>query len=475
MSRTEAERAFDEMGKVSNVVEWAFEEPLYDFQRAFLDDHTTPRMWIKKTRQCGWSSRMSSCKGLIKALAIPGYKKIFTSHSMDDCKEKITYANECFDRIKDLKSLGETLPDRAIDHKMELSFTNGSRLISVFIPRGKDKADIDHDEFAHYNFPRKIFKAAQPILIHPGTQGVVASSPTHSHTMFAQIGRREGGKFANFVRAYIYWWDCTLHCTNVPLARLKAPDMSTEERVETFGTTQLQELFQGMFEEDFQEEFELQEQDDHTAYIPWPLIISSAPSAGEGGHNRYSDIRELRLKTKGKLLYGGLDVGRRVDKSELHVFVLENGVAVERYHETMDRTPFAEQMDRCRQVCRLPNMDRFRIDQTGMGEPLAEALSDEFKFAEGVTFTLTTKNSMASNMRAMMENDEVRFYASPQNNLQMHSVKKAYTKQGNLMLVVDTTSGEGGHHHADVFWGRALALCALKDDGGFGRPGLTWI
>jgi len=407
-------------------------------------------------------------------MSMPRYKKIFTSYSLEDCKEKIEYATDLFERMRDMKSLRADLPELTIENKQELKFSNGSRLISVFTPRGKARADIDCDEFSHYENDRKIYKAAVPI-IRAGGRLCVMGTPTHSQRLFARIGRREGGKFIHFKRARIFWYDSPLHCIDVTEARRRAPGMPTLERVRSFGTETLQEQFDNMLLEDFQQEFELSEQDDEASFLSFELILSCTPSGeDEGGTmleiNRCDTIGELKKKTGKRVLFAGYDVGRRRDSSVLSVFEVNGGRVIERYLHKLTRVGFDAQEAEIEALMSISRCLRIEIDETGLGMQLAENMKKKFGHrVVPISFTSASKAEMSSNMKMMMQRGSVRFIADRDANMQMHSVKKTITSAGNLTLTVNDQS-DADAHHADIFWSRALALHAFHNKNALPKP-----
>lgn len=455
----------------------------FDYQARWLDDFTTRWLLLESSRQVG-KSQTSAYKGVVKGVATPGYRKIFTSYTLEDCREKIEYANDLYDHMLDQPSLRKWLPEKIVARKLEIKFSNGSRLISVFVPRGKSKADVDMDEFPHYPNPRKVYRAATPIMVHGG-QLVVMGTTAHSRTMFARMMRREGGQFRKFVRARIYWWDCPIHCRDVARARREAPRMDTASRVRKFGTPALQDLFDNMFLEDFQREFELLESDDELAFLSWELILACTPT-GEDESGRCIEvdhaelIADLRRRTT-RPLFAGYDVGRKKDRSELSVMELvSGGILEERFALRLDKTPFDVQEQTLRELMSIQRVVRLEIDETGIGMMLAENLHKSFgQRVEGVSFTGGaggTKAVLASNMRMLMEQNRVRFQADMEKNFQMHSVKKGVTAAGNLVLKVQHggEDEDDADAHADVFWARALACHAFNNDEALGPPRIGW-
>lgn len=462
------------MSRISTFIDYAYPEHApFDYQRAFIDDYMTRWLLIEASRQVG-KSVMSAHKATLKALAIPGYKHVWCSYTLDDCKEKIEYAVDLYARLREHREFAH-LPQRIpIENRMELQFANRSRLLSVFMPRGKSKADVTLDEFPHYAQPRKIYRAALPILIHGG-QCVIMGTPRHSGTLFARMMRREGNRFTAFKRARLFWWDCPIHCTDVALARRVAPSMSPHERVARFGTTALREIFQSLLLEDFQQEFELVESDDNVAFLSWELIVACTPT-GDDEVSKCETVAELINKAGGRTIFAGYDVGRKKDLAVLSCFVREGGRLIERYLVTMRNKDFDTQEHEIESVMKHANVLRIAIDETGIGMQLAERAHKRWKSRVlPTTFTNDSKATMATNMKMLMEQGKVVFQASVDANFDMHSVKKSISASENLLLKVEhDDESETTDHHADRFWARALALSAYSDKKARGEPRIGW-
>jgi hypothetical protein len=296
--------------------------------------------------------------------------------------------------------------------------------------------------------------------------------------MFAQIMRSHGGKYTHFIKRQIFWWDCPIHCRSVKWARVQAPEMDTATRVRNFGTQTLREIFDNMPTEDFQQEFELKEMDDEMALLPWELIIACTPT-GEDAITRYDSVDDLRERTTGQLLFAGLDVGRYTDRSELSVFAISDNMAFERYVLSMKGKAFDVQEAQLNGLMALQNVRRLKIDKTGLGEQFAERLQQRWTADRvvGVHFTAESKNTIATNMKMLMEKARVRFWPDQHRNFQMHSIKKEITDKGNVQYNVDAreVAASGQKHHGDVFWSRALALSAWSDFTSLGQPHIRVI
>lgn len=98
------------------------------------------------------------------------------------------------------------------------------------------------------------------------------------------------------------------------------------------------------------------------------------------------------------------------------------------------------------------------IDQNGIGMQLVEGLSKKRSFVQGVDFTNQSKEIWAVETKLQFERDNVLIPANRDLAYQIHSIKKRITDAKNN--VFDTERNE--KHHADKFWGLALALYAAK-------------
>lgn len=481
LSPTEARKYVENALKFSRVLTRACPERTpYDYQTSYLDDHKNRFIVVKKCRQIGWS-QVEADKGVLKAVCIPNYTKIFLSMSLDDAKEKIQYAHETYAQLQD--EFGSLIPPKTHENRTEIRLRNRSRLISVFVPRGKAKADLSLDEFAHYQDPRRVYVAAMPILSRGGRISI-ASTPLHSQTLFNDIFEGRDGKYTGYKRVKIFWWDCPEFCNDVRLARQKVMNRKTGERyiqtehaVDFFGTNALKMVYENMLLEDFQQEFECYETDDEAALLPWELIVACTPT-GEDAIDKYETLEELKRKTRDTVLFAGYDVGRHKDLGELTIFEDRDGILFERFYQTFDRVSFNEQESFLDVVMSLPNIMKLVIDKTGMGEQMAENLhSRHHDRVMPLDFTQGSKQTMATQLKMYMQKGKVRFYPDKHRNFQMHSIKKDVTSSGKMRYIatLETDSAHKKYHHADVFWSRALGIYGHADMVALGRPNFRFI
>jgi phage FluMu gp28-like protein len=137
-----------------------------------------------------------------------------------------------------------------------------------------------------------------------------------------------------------------------------------------------------------------------------------------------------------------------------------DSVAVARLVRTLAKMPFAEQLAFARELLSLlredgrPLVRRACIDATGMGAPLAEALTREFGHrVEPVVFTAAVKEDLAFRTKRRMEARLTLLPDTREIRRAFSAVKKIVTPSGNLRFDAERT--EAGH--ADEFWAKALA------------------
>ena len=239
---------------------------------------------IVKSRRVGWSF-ICSLKGLIKAMDPDrvGYTKQFVSYNEEDALEKISYAKQFYDSMPDCDAKKKLITD----NKSMLCFQdkNGitqSRLISIPCrpPRGKG-GDISLDEFAIYNakMQKLVYDAALPVISRGGTIEM-GSSPLGKIGQFYDILTDKDTY--DYERYNIPWWFCRDLCVDVPTAVKVAPSLSTVERVETFGTKIIRQIFQNNDYDTFRQEYECDFIDSSESYIPLDLIYANTPGKRDG-------------------------------------------------------------------------------------------------------------------------------------------------------------------------------------------------
>ena len=442
---------------------------------------------IVKSRRVGWSF-ICSLKGLIKAMDPDriGYTKQFVSYNEEDALEKISYAKQFYDSMPDCDAKKKLVTD----NKSMLCFQdkNGitqSRLISIPCrpPRGKG-GDISLDEFDIYNakMQKLVYDAALPVISRGGTIEM-GSSPLGKIGQFYDILTDK--ETYDYERYNIPWWFCRDLCIDVPTAVKVAPELSTVERVETFGTKILKMIFQNSDIDTFQQEFECCFIDSSESYISLDLIYENTPGKRESDidlsacenlsdedyweYNRgidfqtYSDLDLAILNYKpeahGDTLFLGFDVGRTHDATAIFILGrMPDGKKRAFARIELRNQPFEVQEETILKAYKELPIYRGRMDATGIGKPIYESLHKRLgDRLDGVTFTAEEKEIMAIDVKRGLEQREFLLSNDKEFHRQIHSIKR--TSNGGKYFKYDAERNEKGH--ADSFWAWALANAAV--------------
>lgn len=455
---------FIDLPKAAQVVD-ALWEP---FQIQFLNNVGRFGLDIK-SRQIAWSFT-ASLDAVVDGKLNKDTPHIFVSINLDEAKEKIRYAKSIIDATRP-----DVRPALVRDSQTELEFDNGSRLISHPCKpvRGKARARVYLDEMAHYahGLDRLIYMAALPATTKGDGYIRIGSSPMGAKGLFWEIATQGMKKWPGYKRKFIPWWQIRALCKDVSMAKKIAPEMATQERVTAFGAPALVEIFENMFLEDFQQEYECAWVDELTAWITWEMIKLNQDPSLLWWHARSVDealglipvIQEAIAKKKIEpVLVGGVDIGRHKNLTEfIGLGKTTTGQLPFRLMVSLDNVEFDDQ-ERCFRelITRLP-FAQVLIDENGIGAHLAENLEKGGR-AQGVTFTNQTKELWAVEARLQAERGNTPLPLDRDLAYQIHSIKKTVTAAKNN--VFDTERNE--KHHADKFWGWALGIWAASQPRG---------
>ncbi len=405
-----------------------------------------------KARQTGWSFNAAS-DALARSLMEIRAMNIFISVNLEEAKEKIRYASAIYEELPAACKI-----PLITDKKQELEFANGSRIIShpCREPRGKTKATIWLDEFAHYKNAKAIYAATVPILVRGGGQLHVGSTPMGKLGLFAEIALEAVRRYPGYVRIWTFWWDCR-HFTQKPLSdpeRVLIAGLPTHDRVYQYGNSAIISIYENMDEDEFRREFECLFLDEASAYIPFEII-----TAAQDHHLELVNNVDDLLKAQKGMLFGGYDVGRTGDASELLIVDKVENKFFTRLMITLKNAPYSEQKELLGLFMKA-GLHRLAIDKTGIGDNLSEDLEKEFGGrVERIHFTSGNKELLASNFKKEIEKRNLIIPANRDLIQQIHSIKRIITATNNVRF--DCEKNE--KHHADKFWALALALWAGKD------------
>lgn len=439
---------------------------------------------LLKSRQTGFSFA-TAIKGLVKALdpARTQYTKQFVSYNEEDAQEKIRYARQFYDSIPDKYKKPLVHATSTMLEFEDVGKKTTSRLISMPCrpPRGRN-GDICLDEFAIYlpRLSQEIYTAASFCTLRRGCIEV-GSTPLGTIGKFYEICT-DKENYPDFDRYFIPWWYAKVMCKNVDEAVTLAKDMTTQERVERFGTPRLISLFNNSTLEDFQQECECTFIDSSMSYISLELIYSNTPGRREediptnaDDEEYFNAKRNIEIKVftdpdelilaynpelYGAPLFMGLDIGRTHDATVFYIIGMYNGKKKSVARIEMRNAEFDVQRDVFRKLMKNLPIYRCCIDDGGLGKDLAESMTKEFnERAEKYHFDMYSKEVLAMNVKAGLERREFLLENDREFHSQIHSIKRTPTSGGSFRY--DAERNEKGH--ADSFWAWALANFASMD------------
>lgn len=423
-----------------------------------------------KSRQVG-ESWLFAAESIASACLNPRTPHLFVSINQEEAGEKVRYAKAILEALD-----AEVRPKLIIDNRLELELENGSRLIShpCRAVRGKAKAKIYLDEFAHYPNDREIYQSAIPIISKGGFVRI-GSSPLGAQGMFWEIYTQSLRKYPGYARWAVPWWSVRALCKDVKMAEQIAMSMTTDERVQTFGTERLFQIYENVPLDDFQQEFECAWLDEAVSFIDWNLIKRNQVLAAQEKHwykkvrgvdqalQAINDVREASTRARIEPAFiGGMDIGRTKDTTEI-ILLGQNPYSPAlpyRLGITLDRVEFEEQKNVVSKLLSTLPITGFLIDRSGIGMNLAEDMSKKFPAVQGVDFTNSSKQLWAIETKLRFERGEIPIPLERELMYQIHSIKRKVTEGKSLSF--DTSGNE--KHHADMFWALALALWSGKTE-----------
>ena len=430
-----------------------------------------------KSRQVGWSWTSALDAYSDSRTNGGGQPYIFVSLNLTEAKEKIRYLRRIIDATDE-----QVRPKRFIvDTSTEIEFEDGTRFISHPLRpvRGKPQARIYLDEIAHYpeGMDRKVYTAALPSTTKGDGYIRLGSSPLGARGLFWEIMTESLRKWPGFRRMIIPWWIVSALCTDIETASVEAPLMETAARVHRFGTPALVEIFENMFLEDFQQEYECLWVDEATAWISWDVITRNRDADLIYWHAKSIDqaLEMLDEVEHGiatsqvePVLTGGIDVGRHRDLTELIVCGKSTtGQLPIRFMVSLERTSFDDQKEIFTKIIERLPFTSVLVDRNGIGMQLAEDLERTTGGrAAGVTFSGPSKELWAVEARVQAERNKTPLPPDRDLAYQIHSIKKTPTQATANRYDAERND----KHHADKFWAWALALWAARTEtaGGFG-------
>jgi len=462
---------------------------LYKYQIKYLSDPSF-FIHIDKGRQTGFSYIYAG-RSLSKSHLHDHHTSIFISINQEEANEKIVYARGLFE------SLPLSVQKKVVvDNKHSLEFEDKSgrlgsrtRIISHAQrePRGKGgNVDVYLDEAAHYTWGESIYVAAVPIITRRSGTLTIGSSPLGKKGIHYDIMAKE-----TFRRIYsyhtVYWWNCVdfVEPGKFKEANQKALLMGTEERVIRFGSKKLIGIFISMDLEQFQQEYELLHIDESVAFFPLDIInkclyeivvdeifllddeysekltfpiVEKYPDVD---FRLYEDIESLRLavqqgKVSSHRLYAGYDVGRKQNNGEFSIIEelrTDPPLQIIRHLQTFRNKKFRYQKGYLKKCLDVFPLLKVKIDSGGIGEDMAEELSDYSWRVDPIHFTNEWKEEICADFRIRLEEQMIGIPNKKEVKTQIHSIKRKVTESGRFIFDAEKNKD----HHGDIFWSIAMA------------------
>jgi len=431
-------------------------------EMAFAQMNTPDSVMISvdnKCRQRGWSFNESGI-GVARSILVPKSTTMFVSYNQDESMRKIEYAQHIIAALDPM-----VRPTLEAANKTELKLPNGSQICSLPCkePRGMPRPRMVMDEAAMYGLlDVPIFQAALGACMRDGCLRI-GSTPKPSG-MFRELATGEiSPALLEFLKKSLPgfeivtrewpWWVFDDLCQSPVSAAMNAPAMTTEQRVEQYGTDRLKTVYATyMITGDiagFQQECECQWISEAAALIA-PTYVYDA---------QRDTIDTPPLGT----IAIGADFATRQDQTAFVVL---------HYHEERFRVIDIVRMrgaDALAQTARLRDLvaqyKPFKIygDTTdGFGKSVHGMLSTELPHFEGIDFTKQRKEEMVAVSVGAFVNRLIEIPRSDRTLADdIMSIRKVQTPTGHTKYDSPRTA----KGHADSFWALALALYAMPRTG----------
>lgn len=405
---------------------------------------------------------------------------IFVSINQQEAGEKIRYARRVYEVLCEHPEAGPKMHRLERDSTLNLEFANGARLTSLPArpPRGRARANVYLDEFAHPRDDRAIYAAALPI-ISKGGRLRIGSSPFGAAGMFWELYSQALRPYPGFTRVNTPWYHVGAFCTDPAGARRLAPGMSTAERVDRYGNDRIRSIYDNMIIEDFQQEYECTFVDETRSYFTWeeiaqaqqPDLVCEIATCEAGDISAAlaaidALARHVATGAAEQVFAAGADIGRTRDTTELLIVGLSTaGSYPLRLMITLERAPYGKQTDVFLYALERLPIVRMWIDRNGIGNQLAEEIGAAWpSVATGQAFTAQSKQLWATTAKRLLQQHRALLPAHRDLAYQLHSIRKLISASKINIFEVDANE----KHHADKAWSLFLALSAAE--AGRNRP-----
>lgn len=501
----------DQMSRLGRKWEW---EPYQLFYFRLLMGLIT-----NKPRQVGLSLAAAVKYFIVAMMSNTTFTAIFVSYKKEEAINKINYVRQIMDCLPpQFRKPISRDPLQMIEWVNPENGTKARIMSHAQKPiRGLTANKVLFDEFAFFTLAETIYESAVPALGQ--TQGTmdIISTPFGKGGLYHDILTQEAA-YPDFWRLHLNWWNCRIYLADpspegMALAKHTAEMMTTEERVETFGSHILKKQWRAAITTDsFRQEFEGAFLDEEAAFFHKELIFNCMfdmptdmdadydPSDGDDWVDpstglkmtaeqvyadqqegmvgqidllgitrvRYTRIEDLMLGVHqgiiGRYLYAGYDVGATHHSAVLVVieeFRMEDGntFQIERLREKFDGLLLNEQEAKLIKLMSYGIIRKLNIDATGIGMQMAQNLKKRFRSNVEewqMGGTAKKKELLATNMRIRMEHQTIGIFSDKETVDQLYAIKRVVRANKTVVYEAD----EKIRHHSDIAWALMFASLA---------------
>jgi len=424
----------------------------FPYQIQILQDAHLKRRVIRKARQIGITTTIAH-EVVWKALTKPNGLILIVSPSQSQ-------SNVVMNKIQAILATNRELSKEIRRKRInEVKFRNGSTILSL--PNNPDRlrgfsaTDIYLDEAAHFLNDEPVMRALQPMLIATKGTFTIISTPFGKRGLF--WNQYNNTKTLQNTRSDCKSYD--LHPSTIcPLITLK------EMERDRLSLTDLE------YKQEYLGEF-IEEAD---VYFPIDLIIPCVDQK----------LELLQAGEPNQKYYGGVDFAKQQDETVVTLLDRGNdGTLRIRHISAWAHMDYAEQIIRIGELAKKFNIVSLTADETGVGAPIIDNLRHLIPTARGLTFTVNTKFNLASTLRTLLENKELKLPNNQKLIHQLNNIEYSVSNVGHLLF----QSSDKQHTHDDYAWSLALACLASyrnpdglytlagakRQDGFTGRPSLS--
>lgn len=414
------------------------------YQQNWLRDKSKIKLW-EKSRRIG-ATYTQSYEDVSDAIEKTVPAVWFTSADLSAAREYIDYCAQ-WTRLFHVaaQSLGEQLIDSEQDIKaFVIQLSNGVKIHAIssnpkaFRSKG---GKVILDEFAWHDDQDKLWAAARPVITWGYPLRILSTHNGQTNIFY---------KFIQDIKKGRLKW--SLHTTTIQeavddglLDKILKRKSTKKEREEW-----LNEQHANCYDENtWLQEYCCQAVDETQAFLTYDMITSCE-----------SDVLRS-LEDIQNPLYVGVDIGRKKDLTVIWVVESVGKVKFTRMVKVLEKAPFRIQREEIFKIFKHRQFRRGCIDATGLGMQLAEEAEEAFgKYRiEGITFSESVKEELASPLRTEFEDRTFWIPADHDIREDLHSIRRFTTKSQHIRFDVAASDVNG---HADRFWAAALASHAAK-------------